>query len=117
MYKLIADSSIIGSVPKPDVLKNFNDIESGAIGQILSILASSLIVLAGVYALFNFILAGYAFMNANNDPAKVQGAWAKIYQTMIGVVFSAGAFVLASILGRLVFGSWTALTNPVIPTP
>jgi len=70
-----------------------------------------------IYALFNFILAGYAFMSADNDPGKIQGAWSKIYLSILGLAFSAGAFVLASIVGKLVFGEWTALTSPVIPTP
>lgn len=106
-----------GTVEKPDALQNFDDVQSGGIGQILSVFTSSLIVLAGVYALFNFIFAGYAFMSAGDDPGKIQGAWAKIYQTIIGLVVAAGAFVLAAVVGQLIFGDWNALTNPIIPRP
>jgi len=107
----------LGRVQKPEALGNFQNVESGGIGQLISVFTGILIAGAGIYALFNFILAGYAFMSAGDDPAKVQGAWAKITQTIIGLAFAAGAFVLASIVGRLLFGSWTALTDISIPTP
>lgn len=106
-----------GTVRAPSALGRFSNVESGGIGELLSIFTGVLISAAGVYALFNFILAGYAFMSADNDPGKVQAAWAKIYQTIIGLAFAAGAFVIAAIVGKLLFGNWTALTNPVIPTP
>ena len=32
-----------------------------------------LVVLAGLYAVINLIMAGYAFMSAGDDPKKVQG--------------------------------------------
>jgi len=75
-----------------------------------------LIIGASIYALFNFVLAGYAFMSAGDDPKKVAGAWAKIWQTALGLAFSAGAFVLAALFGQLIFGKWDFILNPVIPT-
>jgi hypothetical protein len=68
-----------------------------------------LIVVAGVYALFNFVVAGYSFMSAGDDPKKVAGAWSKIWQTVLGLAFAAGAFVLAAIFGQIIFGDPNAL--------
>lgn len=107
----------IGTVKPPKAIENIGTLEGGALGKLISIFTSALITVAGIYALFNFILAGYAFMSADNDPGKIQGAWAKIYQTIIGLAFAAGAFVLASIVGQLIFDDPTALTSPIIPTP
>ena len=75
------------------------------VGNILK----TLIVIAGVYAVFNFVLAGYAFMSAGDDPKKVQGAWQKIWQTLIGLIFAAGAFVIAALVGQLIFKDANAL--------
>ena len=75
-----------------------------------------LIIGAGIYALFNFIMAGYAFMSAGDDPKKVAGAWSKISQTALGLAFAAGAFVLAAIFGQLIFGQWDFIIRPTIPT-
>jgi hypothetical protein len=87
-----------------------------AIGKLIQLVIWLLIIGAGIYALFNLVLAGYSFMSAGDDSKKVAGAWAMIYQTMIGLALSAGAFVLAAIFGQLIFGSWTFILNPVIPT-
>ncbi|MCX6705126.1 MAG: hypothetical protein NT162_02200 [Candidatus Woesebacteria bacterium] len=53
-------------------------------------------------------------MSAGDDPKKVAGAWAKIWQTALGLAVAAGALVLAAIFGQLIFGSPTAILNPTI---
>ena len=95
----------------------YGTIETGALGVFLNLILKTLVVGAGVYALFNLVLAGYAFMSAGDDSKKVAGAWAKIYQTMMGLAFAAGAFVLAAIFGYIIFGRFDALLKPSIPTP
>jgi len=84
-------------------------VEAGGLANFISNILKLLIVLAGVYAVFNFVLAGYAFMSAGDDPKKMAGAWAKIYQTLLGLVFAAGAFVIASLAGSLIFKDPNAL--------
>ena len=48
-------------------------------------------------------------MSAGDDPKKVQGAWQKIWQTLIGLIFAAGAFVIAALVGQLIFKDANAL--------
>ena len=90
-------------------------VEGGALGKFLNIIILTLIVGAGVYALINLIMAGYAFMSAGDDPKKVAGAWSKIWQTLLGLAFAAGAFVLAAIFGQLIFGDPSFILSPKIP--
>ncbi|HSX48983.1 MAG TPA: hypothetical protein VLE44_01875 [Candidatus Saccharimonadales bacterium] len=108
----------LGTVKVPEALKNFQggDVQGGAIGAFLNLLIKLLLVGGGIYALFNLVLAGYSFLSAGDDPKKVEAAWAKIYQTAMGLLFMAGAFVLAAIFGQLIFGDWTFILNPQIPT-
>ena len=54
-------------------------------------------------------------MSAGEDSKKVAGAWAMIWQTMLGLAVSAGAFVLAAIFGQLIFNDPTFILNPKIP--
>lgn len=105
---------IFGSIKIPAPVERFGDVEGG-LGSFLNLIMNILIVGGGIYALFNFILAGYAFMEAGDDSKKIQGAWAKIYQSVIGLLFMAGSFVLAAIFGQLIFGSYTAIISPQIP--
>jgi len=108
--------NIFGIIPRPDPLTNFKPVEYGGIGQILNIIFKLLITIGGIYALFNFIIAGYSFLSAGDDPKKAAGAWAKIWQSMVGLLFMAGAFLLAAMIGKLIFGSADYILNPTIPT-
>jgi hypothetical protein len=118
MMKLLAQAPDLGTVGVPKALQGFGggDVTGGAIGIFLQLIIKLLLVGGGIYALFNLVLAGYAFMSAGDDPKKMEGAWSKIWQTAIGLVFMAGAFVLAAIFGQLIFNKWDFILNPVIPT-
>ena len=115
MENLLADiNNPFGSITAPTTALS-SPTPGEAIGKLIQLSIWILIIGAGIYALLNFILAGYAFLSAENDPKKVEGAWAKIWQTALGLAFAAGAFVLAAIFGQLIFGNPTAILNPVIP--
>lgn len=107
---------IFGTVGTPPELSKFNTVDTGGIGQLLDIFVRTLIVVGGIYALFNLILAGYAFMSAGDDAKKVAGAWAKIWQTALGLAVIAGAFVLAAIFSWLIYGSPNFILEPSVPT-
>jgi hypothetical protein len=83
----------------------------------LNAIIKLLIVIAGLYAFLNIILAGYGFLTASDDPKKMTAAWAKIWQSALGLVVIAGSFVLAAILGYLIFGDPAAILRPTIYGP
>lgn len=117
MNKFLAQNPF-GAVTIPGNLSATYGPEPGpAFGKLIQFGLRALVVGAGIYALFNLVLAGYSFMSAGDDSKKVSGAWAQIYQTIIGLAFSAGAFVLAAIFGQLLFGKPLFLLQPTIPTP
>ena len=107
-------AQVFGTVKEPST--NLGSDAGTAIGKVIQFAIWFLIIGAALYALFNLVLAGYDFMSASDDPKKVAGAWAKIWQTLIGLTFAAGAFVLAAIFGQLLFGSPTFILQPTLPT-
>lgn len=113
--KLLAQANPLGTVPLPSPLVHFGDVNTGP-ANFLNLALKVLLVGGGIYALFNLVLAGYAFLSAGEDPKKMEGAWGKIWQTALGLIFMAGAFVLAAIFGLLIFGDAGAILNPKIPT-
>ena len=115
MNRLLAVNNPFGTIAPPANLKNYGEEPGQAIGTLIQYVIWILIIGAGIYALFNFILAGYAFMSAGDDPKKMSGAWSKISQTVLGLAVAAGAFVLAAIFGALIFGRWDFILNPAIP--
>ena len=76
-----------------------------------------IIVGAGIFAFINIIVAGYGFLSAGGDSKKVEAAWNKIWQSLLGLAFVAGSFVLAAIFGWLIFKDPTAILSPKIYGP
>jgi hypothetical protein len=106
-----------GRVQPPAAVGNFNAVDAGGPGQLVQLLLNILILIGGLYALFNFLLAGYAFLSAGDNPKGVEQAWAKIYQSIIGLVFLVGSFVIAGVIGIIIYGRADALLNPVLILP
>src|SRR3989304_3287981 len=100
---------IFGEVNPPPGVENFPSVAGGGVTQFLNIIFRTLIVIAGLYAIFNLIIAGYMFMSAGDDTKKVAGAWSRIWQTLLGLGVAAGAFVLAAIFGQILFDDYTYL--------
>jgi len=109
-------SNPFGTVTAPVSILSTAASPGEAIGKLIQYAIWILITVAGVYALFNFILAGYAFLGAEGDPKKIEAAWAKIWQSALGLAIAAGSLVLAAIFGLLIFGRVDAILNPIIPT-
>lgn len=115
MNKLLAQNPF-GTIDKPSSLSNFPDDPGAAFGKLIQFGLRALIIGAGIYALFNLVLAGYSFMSAGDDSKKVAGSWAQITQTIIGLSVAAGSFVIAALIGQLLFGNPMFLLTPSIPT-
>ena len=104
----------LGQIKPPQALSGYGSDPAQAIGGLIERIVQLLIIGAGIYALFNFILAGYDFLSAGDDAKKVAGAWAKIWQTVLGLAIAAGSFVLAAIFGQLIFNDPTFILHPRI---
>lgn len=98
-----------------------NPLGSGRGYQTATSLLSNIIRLmtvgAGIYALINFVIAGIGFISAAGNPEAVQRAWARIYQSFIGLSVIALSFAFAGLLGQLLFGRWNAFLQPEITGP
>ena len=90
-------------------------------GEGLILIANSIfkltVVLAGLYTFWNLIIAGYGFMSAGEDAKAIGKAWAKIWQSLLGLLVVSGSLVLAMIFGWLIFGDVTMLISPRVFGP
>jgi hypothetical protein len=104
-------AQIWGDVDIPPGVINWGNFGPGGGGpsRFFNALLRTMIVGAGLYALLNFIFAGYGFLSAGGDAKKIADAWAKIWQSAIGLAVAVGSFVLAAIFGQLIFGDYNAL--------
>ncbi len=85
--------------------------------SLLNVLLKTSIVVAGLYALINFIIAGYAFMSAGGDPKNITKAWEKIWQSLIGLLIIAGALLLGMVISYILFGDVRVISSPALYKP
>lgn len=109
-------SDFFGEITPPPGVDRYPSGPGGLI-VFLNNIIKLMIVGAGLFALFNFVTAGYGFISASGDSQKINQAWAKIWQSLIGLLIATGSFVLAAVFGKLIFGDWGAIVNPKIYGP
>ena len=112
--------AIWGQVNPPPGVANYGSGVTGnnsGLQRFATVGVRTLIIIAGAYAFFNIIFAGYAFLSAGGNPEKIAGAWSRIYQSILGLMIAAGSFVLAGVFGQLIFNDPNALLQLRIYTP
>lgn len=114
-----AVNSIVGEVTNP--LNKYGNVDgSGGSGGLVGLFSNVLrlvFVVAGIYALINFITAGYTYMSAGGDSKQLTKAWEQIWQSLWGLVVIVVSFALAAIFGQLIFGRADFILNPMIYGP
>lgn len=110
-----AATSIIGTKITPPT-GGYGGSEKGLVLLLSNILRLAFAA-AGIFALINFIIAGYQFMSAGGDSKAVSAAWARIWQTLVGLVIVVMSFALASLIGYLMFGDAGFILNPKVYGP
>lgn len=107
-------ATIFGEIKPP--IEAYGSVFAGLVPFLNNILRL-IFVIAGLYGFFNLILAGFGFMSAGGDPKAIEKAWSKIWQSLIGLIIIVASFLLAAILGYLLFGDTMAILNPKIWGP
>lgn len=104
---------IVGSVTNPLA---YGSVTQGLLPFITNLIRL-MFVGAGIYAFLNFIIAGYQYMSAGGDTKALTAAWARIWQSLLGLVIIVGSFALAALFGFLIFNDAGFILKPVIYGP
>jgi len=88
----------------------------GGFANLASFLVRLVTVIGGLFATWNFIAAGYKFMNAGEDPEAITKAWGSIWKSLIGLLLIVASFVFAAFIGWIFLGSPTAIIAPDFST-
>lgn len=81
---------------------------------LMNIVLRIVFIVAGLWTFLNFIIAGFDYMNGQGDAKKVANAWTRILQSLIGLVIIVASFLIAAIIGLVLYGDVTAILNPTI---
>lgn len=107
--------NLFGTVTNP-LATTYGDYNTGLIALLTNIIRLAFVA-AGVFALFNFIVAGFQYMNAGGDAKALAAAWSRIWLSLVGLIILVGSFALAALFGLLFFGNAGFILNPVIYGP
>ena len=105
---------IVGTVQNP-LTGSYGTL--GGVGLFITNIVRLLFVVAGIYALFNFLIAGFSYINAGGDSKKLSQAWSRIWQSLMGLVIMVASFALISLFGYLFFGPGYNILSPQIYGP
>ncbi len=105
-------SSIIGTITPPASIPS----SPVATTDFLRAIIVFIIVLAGIYAFWQILIAGFNYISASGDKGKVEVAQQKINHAIVGLVIIALSFLISAIAGKLLFNDPGFIINPKIET-
>jgi hypothetical protein len=107
-HKVFANNPLLGGeVKQPDI-----PMFSGGFAGFVSTILKFVYIAAGLYAFWNFIVAGYMFLSAGGDPEAIGKAWGTIWKSLMGLILIVSATVFAALIGWLFFNNPTAILKP-----
>lgn len=99
--------------PGPDVYtqKSGDDI---ALIFFLSNMINLFTIGAGIYVVFNVILAAFHFINSSGDASAYEKSRVQITQSVIGLLIIVMAYTLTGLVGLIFFGDASIFLDPKI---
>jgi len=118
---LMLISQVIGKIGTPKQIEDsygqIADINKGGLIGLLSNVIKIVIVVGGLWAFINLILAGITFITSGDKPDELSKANNRMTMSLLGLIIMVGSYSLAGIIGKVLFGEWNAILNPVIYGP
>ena len=108
-----APTNVFGNVTPPYSSTSYPSDVSG-ITIFFANVIRLIFLIAGLFVLIKIVLAGFAYITAGGEPKKLEQAWANIWQSLVGLLIMVSAFVLAAIIGQILFGDPTFILNPTL---
>lgn len=108
---------VFGTIDVPEGVAKYNTAAGeGGIGLIvfISTLIRIATILAGVWVMFNFILAGWTYITSNGEAKTHADVAQKLTFSVVGLVLIVGAYTLAALIGLILFGNASYILNPTL---
>jgi len=80
--------------------------------NIISAVVRFIVVIGGIFALWQFLTGGLAFITSAGDKGKLTEAQNKIQMSLVGLVIIAASFIIIAIISQILFGDFTAILAP-----
>ena len=119
LQALAAANDAIGTIDKPDAIKNI-DAKGGISGEEIGILffGSQIItyitIIAGIWTLANLFLAGFLYISSSGNSQVHTQVRDKITMSVMGLVLIVTVYAVGAIIGTVFFGNSQYLLNPTL---
>jgi len=92
---------LFGTINPPLDSPYFKTTGGNGLFMFISNVLKLFVVIAGIFMVIQIISAGFQYISANGDSKATAIAWNKIWQSILGLIIIASAFVLAALVERL----------------
>jgi len=110
MVKVLAQANPTLNIPQPP------NIKIGNLGQLISALVGSLLIIAALLAFFFLILGGIQWITSGGDKAGMEAARNKITHAIVGLIIVGAAWaimiLIQNFLGITIIGGNTSFPLP-----
>lgn len=103
---------IVGTIEPPQTVIS----EVGQTGSFISVIVRFITVIAGLYAMWQFLTGGFGYITSGGDKGKIQQSTQQILMAVVGLAIIGASFILGAIIGRLLFGPSFNLFSPQLLT-
>lgn len=114
---VFAQEDIFGKIDAPAGVAKYNS-APGANGLGIMLFVSNIIrlstIIAGIWVMINFILAGWIYITSADDKSAGAKVSEKMTYSVMGLAIIVGAYTIAAILGLILFGRADYILNPTL---
>ncbi len=106
---------LFGTIEPPVGVDKYQDqIGPGEIGIILFVsnLIRLVTIVAGIWTMLNFILAGWLYITSSGDSDTGSKVSTKMINSVMGFAIIALSYTIAALVGLLIFGDASYIINP-----
>jgi len=106
--KTVYADDVVGTITLPSGIPS----DIGKTGDFISVIIRFLLIIGGLFTLWQFLSGGLGYITSNGDKAKIQESGNKITTAITGLIIMVASFVIIAIISQLLYGDFTAILIP-----
>lgn len=103
-----AAADVVGTISLPSGVPS----EVGKTGDFFSAIVRLMMVVGGIFTLWQFLSGGFEYISSGGDKAKITNATQKITMSITGLVIMTASFIVIAIISKILFGSFIYILSP-----
>ena len=110
-----ATETFFGTISPPPVIAAYGP--SGGLIIFMSNLIRLIVIVAGLFSLYNMISAGFQYITSAGDPKATEKTMNVLTMSLLGLILMIAAPAIAAIVGYVLFKDPTFILKPRLTAP